>query len=710
MSRMLRVTSIVALLTVATSLAPNTVRAADEFKPVAEKDLIAVLQSGQPAEKAIACKRLAIYGSKECCPELAKLLGDEQLASWARIALEAIPDPAADEALRKSLDSLKGRLAIGTINSIGVRRDAAAVDQLVARLKDEDAGVASAAAVALGRISNPAATAALRGELAGSPAGVRPAIAEGLILCAERFHNDKQEATAIEIYDQVRTADVPKPRRLDATRGAILARKTDGIPLLLEQLRAADKHYFQIGLTTARELPGREVAQALSEELGKSTPDRSALLLYAIADRQDTVVSPAVLAAAKSGDKQTRIAAVGLIGRSGDASSVETLLAVVGDADAEIAQAVKEALTGLPGDKVNAEITARLTSADGKMLALLIETVGQRRIDATPALVKALEQSDVTIRNAAIAALGETVALKDLGVLIAQALSPKSPEEGKIAVRALQAACVRMPDRDACATELAAALPQASAPSKVELIKVLGAVGGAKALATIAVAMKGSDDQLQDAGSKVLGQWMTADAAPVLLEQAKVSSADKYQVRALRGYIRIARQFQLPAAQRAEMCKQALDAANRPEEQALVMTVLERYPCMEALKVAIEGTKRPGLKESASFVALAIAHKLGDTPETTAMLKEANIERPTLEILKAEYGSGRKQQDVTDIVRKQIGATTTIKLAKDTFNESFGGDPVPGSPKQLKIQYRLNGKTGEATFAEDAAIILATPK
>ena len=39
----------------------------------------------EPAKKAIACKQLAIHGTKQAVPELAKLLHDEQLASWARI-------------------------------------------------------------------------------------------------------------------------------------------------------------------------------------------------------------------------------------------------------------------------------------------------------------------------------------------------------------------------------------------------------------------------------------------------------------------------------------------------------------------------------------------------------------------------------------------------------------------------------------------------
>src|SRR4051794_8563931 len=66
---------------------------APKFK---EADLIKVLQSNAaPEEKAIACKRLAVCGTKEAVPALAKLLPDEQLTSWVRIALEAIPGSAA---------------------------------------------------------------------------------------------------------------------------------------------------------------------------------------------------------------------------------------------------------------------------------------------------------------------------------------------------------------------------------------------------------------------------------------------------------------------------------------------------------------------------------------------------------------------------------------------------------------------------------------
>jgi len=129
--------------------------------------LVAVLQSDAPkAEKAITCKQLAVFGTEEAVPALAPLLEDAELASWARIALEAIPGPAADKALRDALGKVSGRLLIGVVNSIGVRRDAEALGGLAALLKADDADVAAAAAVTLGKIGGAEATRTLEAALA----------------------------------------------------------------------------------------------------------------------------------------------------------------------------------------------------------------------------------------------------------------------------------------------------------------------------------------------------------------------------------------------------------------------------------------------------------------------------------------------------------------------------------------------------------------
>ena len=127
-------------------------------------------------------------------------------------------------------------------------------------------------------------------------------------------------------------------------------------PLLLEQLRSPDKALFGIGLRTARELPGRDVTEALAAELSKCSPERQSYLLLALADRNDAAVLPAVLAAAGNGPQTLRLTAVGVLDRLGDVSSVPVLLAAAADADADMAQAALSALARLPGNEVDADL------------------------------------------------------------------------------------------------------------------------------------------------------------------------------------------------------------------------------------------------------------------------------------------------------------------------------------------------------------------
>lgn len=676
--------------------------------PEKEAEYLGVLKSDAPkSEKAITCKYLAIYGSSQSVEELAKLLSDEQLSSWARIPLEAIPGPEADAALVEATKKLSGRLLIGVINSIGVRRVANSTGELKSLLASQDADVATAAAVALGHVGGDAAAKILREALATAPENVISGVAEGCVLCAEQYLAQDKSAEATSLYDLVRAAKVPQQRMLEATRGAILARKEKGVTLLLEQLRSPSIPLFQIGLSTAREFPGKDVDQSLADEVAKATPDRGALIIHAMADRPKTIVLTAVIKSAKTGPKEVRLAAIEALGRVGNNSCLTTLLDVAQDKDEELVEAAKKSLAELPGDDVDKEILNRLKKPDPKVYATLLELVGLRLIEATSDLQKALDHSDKGIRAAALTSLGATVPPDKLSILIKQVVSPKSPDDEPIAQAALMTASVRMADREACATELDAALDKAPISKKIVILKILASVGGTKSVQTIGTLAKSNDPQLQDACTDLLGKWMTADAAPYLLDLAKGSS--NFQDRTMKGYVRIVK-YAPTEAERIEMCLKAFEACKQVSQQKLVLNILKQNPSIETMKLAIQCVQSPDLKDDAIQSVLAIAQKLGNNAEARELLTKVELNKIKLEIIKAEYGSGSSQKDVTEIVQKNAGDTPYVTLPSTSYNEAFGGDPAPNSPKKLRIVYRMNERAGEASFTEDALIVLPTPK
>ena len=199
--------------------------------PEQEAKLLAVLQSDAPLkEKTDACRQLAVVGTKESVPVLAGLLGNEQLAHMARYALEPIPDPAVEAALREAAGKLKGRPLAGVIGSLGVRRDTASVTLLAKFLQDADPPVAETAARSLGKIGSLEAAQALQQALATSSQDRRPAVADGCLGCAEALLAAGQRAKAAEIYKSVSEADLPKHFRIAAVQGALLVQQVDPAP------------------------------------------------------------------------------------------------------------------------------------------------------------------------------------------------------------------------------------------------------------------------------------------------------------------------------------------------------------------------------------------------------------------------------------------------------------------------------------------------
>jgi HEAT repeat protein len=174
-------------------------------------------------QKAKACMRLAVVGTKDAVPALAALLTDPQFSDYARFGLVPIPDPSVDDALRGALKKVRGKLLVGVINSIGQRGDAKAIEPLADLMYDADAEVAQAAAASLGRLSGPRATAALREGFAKTKGSVRDAVAAAGLVCAEGLIAQGDREGALALYDTLTRPGMPKSVRLAAMHSTIVA-------------------------------------------------------------------------------------------------------------------------------------------------------------------------------------------------------------------------------------------------------------------------------------------------------------------------------------------------------------------------------------------------------------------------------------------------------------------------------------------------------
>ncbi len=154
--------------------------------------------------KAKICQRLAAVGTREAVPVLAGLLADPLLSHYARFALEPLPDPAADRALEDAAQKLEGPLLAGVLNSLGVRRNAAAIPLVARHLEAPEPETARAAAAALGRIGGPQAAESLLAVLRRRRAEIRSVLHDACLVCGESLSAGQETGLALSLYEAVR--------------------------------------------------------------------------------------------------------------------------------------------------------------------------------------------------------------------------------------------------------------------------------------------------------------------------------------------------------------------------------------------------------------------------------------------------------------------------------------------------------------------------
>ncbi len=572
--------------------------------------LLKTIQSPEAADvdRANAFEKIGDIAGDDAVAPLARYLSDKKWSHYARFALQKMEGQRATEALLQSLDTLEGDLKIGVIGTIGRRQDPAAVAPLAKLLAGADAEISDSAAIALGWIGTPDAAAALTEAFRDEKNAARKAsLGSAMLLAGQRLVKTGNTEEAVAVFDLVRGAEVPPAYRIAATQNAILARGADGVDLMVEQLKSSDPDYFQVGLAVSRVLPGEPATKGVIDTLeAESSPERQVLLILALKDRGDKLALAAVLARLKSESPAVQVAAIGALGALGDSSSVPALLsAAKGDA----AEAVLDALVALQGADVNAALIKAAEAPE--TAALVVKALGMRRAtEAVDLMFELLDAGSAAVAQEAAVALGRSVPEERFPELVTLLKKAKGGPQKAAVQEAVHAAITRSTQPDVCAETLCAMIPGASGADREYLFEQIRTAGGAKAVACMRRFAVGADDALQDLATKTLGEWRSADAGPVLLEVAR--GKGKFANRALGGYIRLFRQFELPEPERVAMAAEALKVADRPNERNAAIEAMTRFPCVGTFELALGELDTPGSEVAAANAALTIARTVLD--------------------------------------------------------------------------------------------------
>lgn len=605
-------------LLVAVSLAA-TASGAETPNPAVATHLAVLAKPDAPLkDKVDACRELARIGGREAVEPLAALLADETLSHAARYGLETIPDPAVDACFRKALGELHGRPLVGVIGSVGVRRDAGAVDLLVKRLTDADPEVAQAAARALGSIAAPAGLEALEAALAQAPATNQLAFCEGLLRGAGKLEAQGQSRPAMAIYDHLRSLPLPHQVRTGAWRGSILTRGPSGLDLLRAALNSEDFALFVIGVRVSDELRDDAVTMALATQLGKATGDRAVLLLEVLGRRGDVSALPAISEAATKAEKPIRLEALRALSQGGSPRAVPVLASLAFDPDHDIAKAAGESLAALPCEGASDAILILLTSPDREKRLTGMDLAARRRLaSALPELIKAARDADGAIRRQAVKTLGGLAGAQEVPALLELLAQAKDQEDLDGLEQSLSAVCLRSGATAACVSKITASLENSKPAQKCALLRTLNAMGGPAALESVRKSVSDSEPQVHAVAIRALASWNSPEAAPDLLELARTVDQPSERLLCLRGFLGFASHSETPEPQRLTMCRQAAGLSLKPEEKKLLLAALGGIASVDALVMVQPFLDDSTLQKEAASATLDIAAKVLEGPNAS---------------------------------------------------------------------------------------------
>jgi len=594
---------------------------ASPYDKQGEDHWIGVLKSNADwQQKQEACRCLRQVGTAKSIPVLATLLNDEHLSHLARYALQPMPYPEVDKAFRNALHSTSGMHKMGVIISIGARRDAQAVPELVPLLKDKDINIARATAGALGRIGTEDAAKALFDDRHDAPEALQTALADGMVAAGQHLVETGKGETAASMYQTMLLEQWPLKVRMAMFRGLVYAEPAKMADRIIDALGGNDPVLRDMAAQMIADTSGGHATKQYAASLPRLSEEGRVALLRGLGGRKDPLARPAIDVALKSGDKPVKVQAVKALGMIGSADDVGTLAALLVTDDADIAAAAKDSLRNMPGTDVDKAIAEAVPQTTPDIRAQLIELLSSRTAEqAVPLAVRNLNDSHPQVRIAALKTLAQSGGAKEVAPVVDVLKGASENTERTAAAEALYAICP-IQGEDALPPVLAA-VQGANPDVEVVLLHCLGLIGGAKALEPVVAAVKSPDEQISSTAVRELSNWPTADAAPELLELAKSDQPARRQA-GLRGYVRLARAEE-SLGKKTDMLNKAMGVTKSAEEKWLVLAAWGTLPTTQSLDVLLPLLDDAAMRNEAAAAIINVAGELGKKQETKAVAVDA---------------------------------------------------------------------------------------
>lgn len=578
-----------------------------------ERGLIQMLEPESTFEaRTFACSQLGVIGSAAALPALSRLLNEEETAAMACLALGTYPEGKADAVVREALKWATGKVRVQLINTVGDRRDAKAVSLLSRFALDSDPQVLEAAIGALAKIQSPAARKVLASMDGRADPTLSLALAEAKLRVCEGLMAAGHAKRAKVIYeDLLASSEVAAVRR--SALAALLTLDADGGEArIVETLSGPDTALRPVALAAVSRVRSPGASEKFGGLLHHLNPEEQALMIEALAGRNDDAARLTIAKALSSTEPLARRAAIAALGQLGD-PYFSSLLARTASLASEPAEnrALESALVSLKGGKeTDTRLLAELKTSSPKPRMLLIGVVSRRMGSAAnPVLLEDTANTDPAVARAAFRAIAKTGTADDAGALLAKlslVLEAGVRSEGENAAAQVLGKIEDPAKRSLLVCE---ALAKAkTVPGRISYINLLPVGAEAQALAALKDACNDPETDVRNAAVRTLAEWPDRSAWETLLLLYRQPDRGTTHGLALRGLVRLAaEQNTTPSPALLQQYQALLTGARDAADLRLILAALGGYGQPEALQLALPLLSNPNVRPEAIAAVKRIA-------------------------------------------------------------------------------------------------------
>jgi hypothetical protein len=556
-----------------------------------ETKLLAFLKgTATPSAKMAATRLLRTIAGDTAVPALQAMVADPRLSDYAIYVLQPMPGAAAETALLQSLKTARGAQQAAVVAALGQRRTTAALPLLTPMLGSP--ALAPAAAVAIGRIGGPAATAALTTAMETAQAPAKRLLAASVLEAADGLlaANDTQAAAALyTTLSSDRT--LPAPMRTAAFIGTLSASGPRAPAALVAMLGGDDADARAAAVAGIGDVIPPDGVGPVCDLLPRLPEPVQVQVLAALSRYPATRVRPAILQAATSGAVDVRVAALRALELVGDGSTVAFLAeTAAAGPKGPVQDAARRALGGLRGRAVDEAIVAGLAKPGSDAVAAeLLRAVAERRLFmAKPSVAASLSAPSAAVRIEGMKTLRVIGSPSDASPVLDILLKTADDVEQAEAEKTVNALLQKTAGADNRSRLLRTRLADEKDPAaRAKLIGLLAPTADGAALPVLRKGLEDADAAVADASARAIAAWPTAAARDDMLALVKSGKDETHRLLAFGGLVRLvsADTWRLPEAAVADL-KTLSGLAWRPEEQKLVLGALSAFPCQPGLDLA----------------------------------------------------------------------------------------------------------------------------